>query len=420
MALRQASIEMDESPRFAEMNNLTAGQGAEILFATDDWFAAAENLTKSSEPIWKEGVFVAEGKWMDGWETRRKRIPGHDWCIIKLAMPAVIYGVDFDTAFFTGNYVPRASLQAALLSEEELAKFPPRSPGQGKAATEEELKVMKSLRTERWTRLTSMQRLRSGYQDSRHNFAAVSNREVFNVVRLNIYPDGGIARLNVFGHAYPDWSDADKSEEVDLILAANGGVCVAHSNAHYGHPRNLITAGRGVNMGDGWETARRLDRPAILQADERGILRVPGREWAIFRLGHRGVITRLEVDTCHFRGNYPDAVRIDVCDVERYTEDHLDTYYNWTPILEPQKLQADRQHYFSGEEVLPHQPATHLRVTMFPDGGISRLRAHGTFGFDRFNKWSRGIGAITEEIHVRRGSIGIPANITANGKDHAQ
>ncbi|XP_043222614.1 allantoicase-like isoform X3 [Amphibalanus amphitrite] len=404
MAIRQEDVSVD-IPRFAEMNNLTAGTECEILFATDDWFAAAENLTKATEPIFKEGLFSSEGKWMDGWETRRKRIPGHDWCIIKLAMPAVIYGVDFDTAFFTGNYVPRASVQAALLSEEDLARFPPRRSGQGKAATAEELKAVKALKTERWQRITSMCRLRAGYRQTRHNFAPVSDRNVYNVVRLNAFPDGGIARLNVYGHACPAW-DHDFTDEplcyrqlVDLVLAKNGGVCVMHSNAHYGHPRNLIAPGRGVNMGDGWETARRLDRPAILEADHRGVLRVPGEEWAIFRLGHRGTIVNIEVDTCHFKGNFPDAVRVEGCDVERFTEDTLDTYYNWTPILLPQKLEADKQHYYSGDEVLPHQPVTYVRVTMSPDGGISRLRLHGRRAFDRFQTWTHGIDAVQQALH---------------------
>ncbi|XP_037092062.1 allantoicase-like isoform X2 [Pollicipes pollicipes] len=382
MASFQESYRVD-TPRFAEMNNLTAGQGAEILFATDDWFAAAENLTRTTEPVFKDGLFTSEGKWMDGWETRRKRIPGHDWCIIKL----------------------------------EFAKFPPRATGAGKAAEDHELKTVKSLKTERWTRITPMSRLRPGYKPSRHNFVPVSDRSVYNVVRLNAYPDGGIARLNVFGHAYPDWSAVKPGEVVDLILAKTGGVCVAHSNAHYGHPRNLIAPGRGANMGDGWETARRLDRPAILEADARGVLRVPGQEWAIFRLGHRGSIMEIEIDTCHFKGNFPDAVKVDACDVERYTEDHLDTYYNWTPILHPQKMQPHHQHLFQGDDILPHAPMTYVRITMSPDGGISRVRINGTLQFDRFQTWTHGIESVTQSLSgnggdgdkARNGAIEPPA-----------
>lgn len=181
----------------------------------------------------------------------------------------------------------------------------------GTACTKEALKQVASLKSAEWEEVIQMTLLKPGYEDTRHNYFSLHSNEVFTHLRLNIYPDGGIARLRVYGEAFCNPPTKQTGEIIDLVAMENGGVCKGYSNAHYGHPRNLIRAGRGINMGDGWETARRLDRPAVLETDTTGILQVPGNEWAVFRLGYIGEISHVKVDTAHFKGNFPDSVKIE-------------------------------------------------------------------------------------------------------------
>lgn len=383
MAQRPTGVaRLHDKPKFAELNNLASEKlGGKVLFATDDWFAAAENLLKESPAEWREGEFTEYGKWMDGWETRRKRKPGHDWCIIRLGLPGTIAGVDVDTSYFTGNYAPRVSVQAGTLSPQDEVVFPERVGEMGREASVAELDKVARLNTESWTTIIPMTEARPGYHDTCHTFlpaTATTAATRYTHVRLNIFPDGGVARLQVFGSAVPDWSSFPRSQLVDLAGVGQGGSCVTYSDAHYGHPRNLISPGRGVNMGDGWETARRLDRPPILEADDRGVLRVTGHEWAILHLGHVGTVQQLEVDTHHFKGNFPDSCRVDGCFLSSATDDP-DSLKNdaiWKTILPPQKLRAHSHHYYQ-QEVAAVGPVSHVRVVMAPDGGISRVRVLG-------------------------------------------
>ncbi|KAK7072847.1 hypothetical protein SK128_007825 [Halocaridina rubra] len=380
MALRDTETTFEQKPKYAELNNLASEKlGGKILFATDDWFAVAENLLKDSDAEWKEGLFTDCGKWMDGWETRRKRIPGHDWCILRLGVPGVIEGIDADTSFFTGNYVPRISVQAAVLSPREEASIPERRSEMGKAACSGVLEHVNRLHSENWETIIPMTEARPGYRDTCHTYISTTVKKRWTHIRLNVYPDGGIARLRVFGYATPNWENAHPNELVDLAAITNGGVCLEYSDAHYGHPRNLISPGRGINMADGWETARRLDRPSVLAADSRGVLQVPGYEWTVLRLGHPGKIRKIEIDTHHFKGNFPDSCRIDGCllgpqdidDGSLGTNDSL-----WKPILLPQKLSAHSRHFFDNE--LENSDAvSHVRIVIAPDGGISRVRLYG-------------------------------------------
>lgn len=194
-------------------------------------------------------------------------------------------------------------------AEEEL--IPPRKNNNrmGTACTKEMLKQMESIASNRWEEILKMTELRPGYDETRHNYFKIDSTQSWTHLRLNMYPDGGIARLRVYGEAKTSLTHI--YETLDLVSMQNGGLCEGYSNAHYGHPRNLIRPDTGINMGDGWETARRLDRPAVLQADQSGILMVPGCEWAVFRLGDVGIVSEVEVDTKHFKGNFPDSVKIE-------------------------------------------------------------------------------------------------------------
>lgn len=388
-------------PDFVEETDLALGRfGAKVCFATDDWFAAAENMLNHEEPVFIAEKFTTCGKWMDGWETRRKRIAGHDWCIIKMAFPGRIMGIDVDTSHFTGNYVPRCSIQAATLNDNDEASGilqwltvararAPKGDKMGSKATEEELSHVERVGSEEWTTVLPFTTLGAGYKDTCHNYFNVTTKERFTHLRLNMFPDGGIARLRVYGEVARDWDMVPTSQLLDLAAAENGGKAVGCSDKHYGHPRNLINPGRGINMGDGWETARKLTRPPVLEPGEGGLIKVPGSDYAILRLGTLGKVEQLEIDTKWFKGNYPES-----CQVEGVRLSTLMTnrevltaegqgQIEWKVLLRRTKLGPDCQAWFEeggdeGEEMEGGVgPVTHLKLTIYPDGGISRLRALG-------------------------------------------
>ncbi|XP_055643062.1 allantoicase-like [Toxorhynchites rutilus septentrionalis] len=365
-----------EPAAFLQLSELASeSSGGRILFSTDDFFAPAEGMLRDEEPIFIPDKYTDFGKWMDGWETRRKRIAGHDWCIVRLAAPTVIKGIVVDTAHFTGNFAPRMSIQGARIDprrERQIAVRREGSIGTGCDGSEMEEKI----KNFQWEEIVQNTPLKPGYDKTRkHYFGVDTNENVFTHLRVNIYPDGGIARLRVYGVVQPDRdSMADSAELVDLIAMLNGGQCLEFSNAHYGHPRNLIKPQRGANMGDGWETARRNDRPAILTTDERGILKVPGCEWAVFKLGMKGTVRRIVLDTNHFKGNFPDSVRIEAALLR---EDQDLEGAKWTVMLDNRKLSAHKEHIYEEDDLLANAPCTHIRITIAPDGGISRLRLFG-------------------------------------------
>ncbi|KAM6991956.1 allantoicase [Tautogolabrus adspersus] len=380
MSERSTALKAAAEPDFLQFNDLACeAVGGKVIFATDEWFAPASNLLKREQPQFIASAFTEFGKWMDGWESRRKRVPGHDWCIIQLGVPGLIYGFDVDTSFFTGNHSPYVSVQAGCL--DETPPFTLDGDRTGMAASDSQLAAVAKLGSEAWPELVCVTQLKPGYCDSCHNYFKVSfNRRVTHL-RLNMYPDGGIARLRVYGVGERDWTSVPSHQDVDLVALTNGGVCLGYSDAHFGHPRNMIGLGRAVNMADGWETARRLDRPKQLEVDQRGILLVPGWEWAVFRLGHPGVISSIEVDTNHFKGNFPDSCRIEACSLTSEEEAQgIRSRWNsgkWQVLLPPQKLRPHHTHLYSRAHLTLSTPVTHVRLVISPDGGVSRLRLWG-------------------------------------------
>lgn len=331
-------------PSFANgaINLASARLGARGLYATDEFFAPLERMLQDVPASFDPDLYDDNGKYMDGWESRRKRVPGHDWAIVKLAMPGRIFGFDVDTSYFTGNYPPHCSIEAAFVED-----------GDPTDATV-------------WTEILA----KSPLGPSAHHFFENAGKEkIWTHLRLHIYPDGGVARLRVYGSAYFDWSKVGASEEVDLGCIFNGAKSLAWSDAHYGHPDKMLGPGRGINMGDGWETKRR---------------RGPGHDWAVIRLGHPGTIKRVIVDTAFFKGNFPDTCEL----LGAYLPDLGDTLSevdtaaseNWKPILTRTKLQMDHIHEFGAEAIADIGPVTHVRIAMHPDGGIMRLRLFGVKG----------------------------------------
>lgn len=374
---------------FLHFNDLACETvGGRVIFATDEWFAPAKNLLKSEPPQFLASAFTPFGKWMDGWETRRKRIPGHDWCIVQLGVPGLIYGVDVDTSFFTGNHSPHVSIQAGCL--EDTPTFITDGDRTGMAASDSQMTAVATLASEAWPELVCVSALQPGYADSCHNYFRVNFSRRVTHLRLNMYPDGGISRLRVYGVGQRDWSSVSPNEMVDLLALTSGGVCLDFSDAHFGHPRNMIGPGRAENMADGWETARRLDRPKELKVDQSGILQVPGFEWAVFRLGHRGRISSIELDTNHFKGNFPDSCRIEACTLSPENEAQgVGSGWGaaaWRELLPPQKLRPHHRHHFGAAELTMSGPISHIRVIMAPDGGISRLRLWGRRSMEPANQ----------------------------------
>ena len=330
-----ASNKRTKSPSFTDLPDLAAERlGGLVIAANDDFFAPKENLVKGSRPEWREGEYTDRGKWMDGWETRRRRTPGHDWAIIRLGLPGVVDGVVIDTSFFTGNYPEQASIDAATVDG---------SPSVDRMTSDDI----------QWEPLLKKSSLKGNTANA---FSIKSKGRRVTHLRFNIFPDGGVARLRVHGKVVPDEALFKPGREADLGALKNGGFVVSCSDMHYGNRQNLILPGRSTHMGDGWETKRR---------------RGPGHDWAIIRLARRGVIERAELDTDHFKGNAPGQCMIEYTDARGSFDARK---ARWSVLVPETPLEAHHQHRWDN---LSAKPATHVRLNIYPDGGVARLRLLG-------------------------------------------
>jgi allantoicase len=309
--------------------------GAEVVYATDDFFGDKARLISPAEPVFVPGKYDDHGKWMDGWESRRRRTPGHDWCVVRLGAPGCVAGVEIDTRHFTGNYPPGAMVAVANLDADV------------DWAADESV----------WTEVTPRLELKG---NDRAYFPIAREQPVTHV-RLNIYPDGGVARLRVWGKVAKDWSKVDPDAVVDLLAMQNGGRGVIANDEHFGRVENLTAPGRGADMGDGWETRRR---------------REPGHDWAVLELGAFGRIEEVVVDTAHFKGNYPDRCFLQATARAHGSPEEIAAQSESWPVLLPEtKLEADQAHSF--RELALSGPARFVRLNIIPDGGVSRLRLMG-------------------------------------------
>jgi allantoicase len=319
--------------------------GGRALEANDEFFAPKESLLKPAKAIFIEGKYTDRGKWMDGWETRRRRTPGFDWCVIRLGLPGVVRGVVVDTSYFTGNYPSHFSLEACDL---------------GSGPYKDEKSRTRSSKTS-WIEIVAKTALEGDAQNS----FSVSHAGRFTHLRLKIYPDGGVARLRVYGEVVLGNKLVERSE-IDLAAIENGGSAVASSDQFYSEPLNLLMPGRGKNMSDGWETRRR---------------RGPGHDWAIVKLGLPGSVRRVAVDTAHFKGNFPESCSLEGCYVERERFENASEQFTaiesatWKEILPRTALKANRVHPF--RKLHDAGAVSHVRFNIYPDGGVSRLRIYG-------------------------------------------
>jgi len=312
--------------------------GGETLSCSDDFFAEMENLIKPGRGIFIDDKFTDRGKWMDGWESRRSygRDDGRefDWCIIRLGIKGIIRGFDIDTNYFRGNAPESVSVEACVSEIEPNADTV-------------------------WETVLEQATVEAHSQ----NIFAINNDKAYTHIRLNMFPDGGVARIRVYGEADVNWKQFIDGELIDLAYIKNGGKALLVSDMFFSDKNNLIMPGRGKDMGDGWETKRRRD---------------PGPDWSIVKLASQGSIEKVVVDTCHFKGNFPDTFLLEgmVSDSDDFSNGKQED--KWQPIINRTKLFAHREHLFINEiAVSNEQSFTHVRLNIFPDGGISRMRVFG-------------------------------------------
>ncbi|MFD8495400.1 allantoicase [Amycolatopsis sp. NPDC059657] len=307
--------------------------GGTVMAASDDYFAAKENLIKAEAPMFRPHTFTEKGQEYDGWETRRRfgRSEGNDWALLRLGAPGVVRGVNVDTAFFLGNYPEKVRIEATGV---------------------EGYPSVAELETAEWFELVPPQALSGGTD----NLFTVDSEQRVTHLRVHLLPDGGIARLRVHGEVVPDPRDLD-GVPFDLVATLSGGTVVGCSDSFFSPPANMLQPGESRFMADGWETARRRD---------------DGHDWAIVRLACQAVPSVAEFATTHYRGNPPDRVALFGIDATAASLNHDDA---WFPLLPETKLQADTTHRF---RLTSGRAVTHVRVENHPDGGIGRFRLYGS------------------------------------------
>ena len=307
--------------------------GSKVIFKTDDFFASANRIINPNPPIFKDGVFDRHGKWMDGWETRRRRKKGFDYLIIKLGKPGRIFSVDIDTTHFSGNQPMYASLEACQNNK-------------------------KLNSNSKWSKILNYKKLGP---NKNHKFS-IKNKSIFTHVKLNIYPDGGVARLRLYGEVETKNIDYG-SKTVNLTSMLNGASIVGCNNEHFGRAENVLSPGRGKNMGDGWETRR-----------SRG----KNFDWLIIKMGRTGKINKIEIDTHHFKGNYPDRCSVQGTFIPKKLSNNsiVKKSKKWKTLINKAKLHPHKKHNFKIKTPKTNK-VNYIRINIYPDGGISRIRTFG-------------------------------------------
>ncbi|WP_329407467.1 allantoicase [Nocardia vinacea] len=319
------------APAFTRLPDLASrALAGSVVYANDELFAERENLIRPGRAIFSTEDFGHKGKTYDGWETRRRRETGNDYAVVRLGVPGRVHGVVIDTSWFIGNYPPFASVEATSVEGQP-------SPAE--------------LQQAEWVTLVA----KSDIAGNSDNFFEVTDERRFTHIRLSIYPDGGVARFRVHGTPLPD--PRFLSGTVDLAALEYGGDVVDCSDMFFSAPTNILLPGRSRQMDEGWEGARRRDA---------------GNDHVTVRLGARGAIRRVEIDTSNYVGNAPGWAVLRGADAESGAD--LDDPSTWTELLPRTRLQPDARHFF---RIAAGAPVTHVRLDVYPDGGVARLRVHG-------------------------------------------
>ena len=307
--------------------------GSKVIFKTDDFFASANRIIDPSPAIFKEGVFDKNGKWMDGWESRRKRTPGHDFLIIKLGKPGSINKVDVDTSHFNGNQPSMISLEGCYSKSKDIKDL-------------------------KWKILINKKKTKP---DSHHIFNT-SSKTVFTHIKLNIFPDGGVARLRLYGSLSKE-NNKFGNKTINLASLLNGASVIACNNEHFGKAENILAPGKAKNMGDGWETRRRRDK---------------GFDWLILNPINGKKIDKIEISTHHFKGNFPSHCSLQATFVpnKKSPPSIVKSSSKWKFLLHKVNLSANKTHVFKNI-LMKNEKINLIKINIFPDGGISRFRIFG-------------------------------------------
>ena len=307
--------------------------GSKVIFRTDDFFASADRIIDPSAPVFKEGLFDKNGKWMDGWESRRKRTPGHDYLIIKLGKPGSISKVNVDTSHFNGNQPSMISIEACNSKSNNIKNF-----------------KWKSLLVKKKTKANS------------HHIFKTSSKSVFTHIKLNIFPDGGVARLRLYGNISKEKNDF-KNKTINLASLLDGASVIACNNEHFGKAENILAPGKAKNMGDGWETRRRRDK---------------GFDWLILNSIDGEKIDKIEISTHHFKGNFPSHCSLQAAYIttKKSSSSIVSGSNKWKTLMSKTMLKANKTHTFRNV-LMKNDKINFIKINIFPDGGISRFRIFG-------------------------------------------
>jgi allantoicase len=325
-------VDADDLP-LVELSSRHLGAG--VVAASDESFGDKEHLLTPEPADFTPGTYDHRGEVVDGWETRRRREPGHDWVIVRLGVPGVIQRVDIDTSFFTGNYPEHCWLEACGLEGHP-------GPAELGAAPWESIVAPRSLRGDM------------------HNLVDVTSDRRYTHIRMSIAPDGGVARLRIHGRPVIDPRLVD-GMTVDLASQQLGARVIASSDDFYGSASVLTRPDRARTMGEGWETRRRRDG---------------GNDWAVIQLAAPGRVRQVEVDTMHFKHNASSHVELRAGRQERAVDATAADLSagGWQSLLPRVALQPDTRHVYGVDGA---DPAAYVRIDAFPDGGLSRVRILG-------------------------------------------
>jgi allantoicase len=307
--------------------------GSKVIFKTDDFFASANRIIDPSPAVFKEGLFDKNGKWMDGWESRRKRTSGHDFLIIKLGKPGSINNVDVDTSHFNGNQPSMISLEGCYSKSRNIKDL-------------------------KWKTLIGKKKLKP----NNHHIFNTSSKTVFTHIKLNIFPDGGVARLRLYGSLSKENSKFG-NKTINLASLLNGASVIACNNEHFGKAENILAPGKAKNMGDGWETRRRRDK---------------GFDWLILNPINGKKIDKIEISTHHFKGNFPSHCSLQAAFVpnKKSSSSIVKSSVKWKFLLHKVNLSANKTHIFKNI-LMKNDKINFIKINIFPDGGISRFRIFG-------------------------------------------
>jgi allantoicase len=307
--------------------------GSKVIFKTDDFFASAHRIINPLLPVFKEGLFDKNGKWMDGWESRRKRISGHDFLIIKLGKPGSINKVDVDTSHFNGNQPSMISLEGCNSKS-------------------------KNLKDLNWKTIIRKKKTKA----NSHHLFNTSSKSIFTHIKLNIFPDGGVARLRLYGNISKT-NNNFRNKTVNLTSLLNGASVIACNNEHFGKAENILAPGKAKNMGDGWETRRRRDK---------------GFDWLILSSIKGKKIDKIEISTHHFKGNFPSHCSLQAAFIsnKKSSSTIVKSSNKWKFLMNKVVLSANKTHKFKNK-LMKDNKINFIKINIFPDGGISRFKIFG-------------------------------------------